>query len=310
MRTILRALPVFLAFLCATNLGAQSSIPRTGAQPPSLSITTNAPNAQIIINSEFKGVAPATIKLKAGTYNLTISAKGFRTYTSKVMVNGPTKLDITLESDTFALNINSNVPNAQFFVDGVPVPGNGRFAPGKHDIRVTAPGNNDYVATINLNQDTNITATLNPMLYPLTISTNVAGAQIFVDGNLYQPGGAYTPGTHTISASAPGYQSASSQLMLAQPSSVSITLSPALATIHIVVPQSNIDQRTGFNAADPKTALYVDEQKVPFADIQVMPGIHTIRFVVGGLTVTGSYTFNPGQVYVIQPQLGISIQNQ
>jgi len=118
----------------------------------------------------------------------------------------------------FLLTINVNVQGAAVFVDGVPVQGMPIVGPGPHSVQVTAPGYQDYTASVNVTQPLTLNVALNPVVRPSTLTFVIprgyhdpdmhpddprSFVRIIVDGTLVNPQGEMEripvqPGRHRI----------------------------------------------------------------------------------------------------------------
>jgi hypothetical protein len=132
--------------------------------------------------------------------------------------------------------------------------------------------------------------------YTLTVTSNVSSAQIYLDG-AYQkasPTHRFTldEGTYTITLKAKGYEDGSATVNLNSDQSIRINLNPLKATI---VPAKH----------HPDFIIIIDGKQQGSGPVQVLPGTHTIEFRIGALSAKGTYTFEAGETYRVQPTLGI-----
>lgn len=139
--------------------------------------------------------------------------------------------------------------------------------------------------------------------YTLTVRSNVNGAQVTVSGgggeksSSTQTGnipfsGNFEPGTYTVTVSAPRYQDGTATVNLNGNQTITINLNPLQATI---VPTTQ----------HPDFVVIVDGKQQGSGPVKVDPGTHTIEFRIGALSASGTYTFEAGEAYRIQPTLGI-----
>jgi len=132
--------------------------------------------------------------------------------------------------------------------------------------------------------------------YTLTITSNVSAAQIYINGALQKGTPTYSTtideGTYTITLKAKGYEDASATVNLNSNQTIRINLNPLKATI---VPAKH----------HPDFIIIIDGKQHGSGPVQVMPGSHTIEFRIGALSAKGTYTFEAGQTYRVQPTLGI-----
>ena len=186
------------------------------------------------------------------------------------------------------------------------------LVPGGYTVRVSSPGYGDYTQTINVSGVMTIIAPLRQqqISYNLSIVSNVNGAQVIVNG---QASGqtpltlAAQPGVYNIQVNASGYQPYSTQVQVNQDTTVNAQLQANFATLRIVMPGGFYNPDWNRARADSDIGVWIDGRRVGRGDIQVAAGNHTLRFGSGGWSVQGTYYFNPGQLYVVSPQLSITI---
>jgi hypothetical protein len=132
--------------------------------------------------------------------------------------------------------------------------------------------------------------------YDLTITSNVGSAMIYIDGTAQKVTPTHTfnlkKGTYTITLKAKGYEDGSATVNLNSDQSIRINLNPLKATI---VPAKH----------HPDFIIIIDGKQQGSGPVQVLPGTHTIEFRIGALSAKGTYTFEAGETYRVQPTLGI-----
>jgi hypothetical protein len=148
----------------------------------------------------------------------------------------------TPASDTARILVRASVPEATVSIDGEDY-GNPPITiepaePGTHSIVVRAPGYREVRRTCSVgpNRNCDIYAELNALGVPVRVEANVAGAQLFVDGEPSGPvpwEGDLPAGTHRLEVRADGFESHAEQIRLQKSSRVrviQVIMSPAAAT--------------------------------------------------------------------------------
>jgi len=136
--------------------------------------------------------------------------------------------------------------------------------PGNHKFTFFA-GNENKTVNYPVRGDTVVPSIFNPKGFPLTVNTNVPGAALAVDGAGFAGNSTtVTPGNHTLTVSAPGYQVLN--LPFTQPNSANI--------LNVTLIGNTFPLTVNVNPVG--AALAVDGQ--PFAGNQtsVAPGNHTL----------------------------------
>lgn len=159
------------------QLGAAQVVP--APQPIkqlfTLSITANAPNAQVSVNGAVMGTAPVNVSVEAGTYRVQISAPGYEPYDANVSVSNNTSLVATLKQQAGKISITANVIGAEVYLNNVKAgvtPFTTELPFGSYNLKITAPGYQDYAAGIVVSGPQNIVANLVPLM--ATVKLNVA----------------------------------------------------------------------------------------------------------------------------------------
>ncbi len=132
--------------------------------------------------------------------------------------------------------------------------------------------------------------------FQLTVNSNVRSAQVYLNGNLQKAtipfNATLDGGTYSITLKAPGYQDGNATVNLNSNQNITINLQPLKATI---IPSTQ----------HPDFVIIVDGKQQGSGPIKVDPGNHTIEFRIGALSTSGTYSFEAGKSYRVQPTLGI-----
>jgi len=200
-------------------LGGAVSAPQTLPAPQTikplftLTVSANAPGAQVSVNGSSLGGAPARASLEAGSYRVDVSAPGYESYSATVAVNGNTNHSATLRQQVSQIRITANVSGALVFINNVQAgnaPFETRLAPGSYNLRVSAPGYNDYSAGFVVSGPQTIAVSLIPMMATLRLAVPdqfvnketgnpQARVDLYVDGNKQNPGDVLlAPGQHRL----------------------------------------------------------------------------------------------------------------
>ena len=208
-------------FLIVSSVYAQTKFP--------LTIICSEMEADVYVNNRLytKTTPNLQIQLPPAVYSIKIAKAGFNEFNSNVKVKaGGTVLSVDLQPlsapaqikgptplvPTFPLNIVSNVPGAQVFINdqfkGTTPFGQNVIGGGHYNIRVSAPGYSDFTQTVTVKSPTQLNVMLQGSSSQLIISSNVAGADVYINGNLAgkTPFQAQVPqGSYNVLVKAPGY---------------------------------------------------------------------------------------------------------
>lgn len=159
------------------QLGAAQVLP--APQPVkqlfTLSISANAPNAQVSVNGAPMGNAPINVSVETGIYRVQISAPGYEPYDANVSVNNNTNLAATLKQQAGKLTISANVIGAEVYLNNIKagvIPFTTELPFGSYNLKITAPGYQDYVAGIVVSGPQNIIINLVPLM--ATVRLNIS----------------------------------------------------------------------------------------------------------------------------------------
>lgn len=141
-----------------------------------------------------------------------------------------------------------------------------------------------------------------PRSYQLTVTSNVRGAEIYIDG-VRQRGTApetfnLRPGTYTVRVEARGYESWQARVTLNSNQSIHANLIPPTATVLLRIPSELLNDRV----RDPWRLIdfYLDGRLRTESRIEVDPGYHDVTLVSGGLQLNQEYYFEAGRFYTFE----------
>ena len=264
----------------------------------SFPLTVNVNPAGAALAVDGRPFAGNQTSVAPGNHTLTVNAPGYQSLT--LPFNQPSSaniLNITLISNTFPLTVNVNPAGAALAVDGRPFAGNQTsVAPGNHTLTVSAPGYQALTLPFSQPSSANIlNITLIANTFPLTVNVNPAGAALAIDGSPFAGNQtSVAPGNHTLTVSAPGYQSLT--LPFSQPSSaniLNITLIASTGTLQVNterLPRTGQPYRLFVNGTEARGGLQT-----------LMPGSYSIRITSGNLSLETTVTVASGQALTLTP---------
>jgi hypothetical protein len=253
----------------------------------SLRVIASVPGAIISLDGEDIGVAPAARgSLTPGEHVVTARATGYEPVAQTVTVIAGRERVVSLRfttpsNDVSRILVRASVPDAVVTVDGIDYgnpPVNIEPAePGTHSIVVQAPGYREVRRSCSVGPGRNceVYADLNALGAPVRVEANVAGAQLFIDGEPRGPvpwEGDLPEGSHAIEVRAQGYESHTENIVLEKSSRVSL-IQVILGT---TVATPDTTQRN--KAAEREDPL---RNTVTHAGGPIAPGIATLDLSTG-----------------------------
>ncbi|MDP2792195.1 MAG: PEGA domain-containing protein [Rectinemataceae bacterium] len=194
-----------------------TTIPLPPPPPPraTLSVTANAPGAQVWINGSFAGNAPFSTSLPPGSYTLSVRADGYSEFRQDIVVNGPVRITASLYPLGYEVYIDSpGIHSAEVYRNSTWVgttPYRDTWAPGYYTVTVRAPGYNDFYNNFTLSAPKHLQANLQSSTVPYEIHLPEALSErdskgpkwkqfkIYIDNNpVYSTYGSIVPGRHTF----------------------------------------------------------------------------------------------------------------
>ncbi len=174
---------------------AEQEIQRLRALLVPLTINVNVPGATVRLDGREVGTSPlaSPVQVRSGVvHNVEASLAGYRTASVEVAVaegDTPPPLELELERLSGRLRVESNVTEAQVFLDGQvagPVPWEGEVPVGEHVVEVRAERYQGFrrELTVEPGSELALTATLEPVggSATLGVETEESGAVVFLDG--------------------------------------------------------------------------------------------------------------------------------
>ena len=199
-----------------------------------------------------------------------------------------------------ALTVKCDVVGARVYLNGE-IAGYARptfvilLKPGHYRLKVSMPGYSDYETTINMTSnpkevDVRLRA---PQEFRLSISSNVQGADIYINNNRvgqtpYQ--GNLTQGDYSVRLSAGGYHDTSTSLSLQNNQSINLNMQPLTVGVNIRVGDESLI-RNIYNWEN-QLKVWVDGNPVQGVNFQVTPGTHRIRVETGIFSLEKDFDFN------------------
>jgi len=188
----------------------------------SLQVASNQRGATVFINGSSAGVTPFRTTLSAGIYDIRVSKNGFADWQQSVNLNQNLNIQANLQAalPTFQLQIQSNIPTAQIYVNNS-LAGQGQVTQllqgGTYQVLVQAPGYQPYETVVNLNRNQVVSAQL--MMATGTVNITIPGeildmrngnpaaqVKILVDGApMNSLAFQLIPGNHQITVTSGGF---------------------------------------------------------------------------------------------------------
>jgi len=245
----------------------------------------------VTIDDQPAGTLPLTVYVLPGAHRFTFTSAGEEPKSLVYPVKADTVVPSLFSAKAYPLTVNTNVPGAQIAIDGRGFPGNTTtVTPGNHSLTVSAPGFQAISLPFNQPASANtVNITLVANTFPLTVNTNVPGAPMALDGAPFQGNTiSVTPGNHTLTVSAPGFQAVT--VPFNQPAGANVLNITLVANTFPLTVNTNV----------PGAALALDGAPFPGRTTSALPGNHSLTVSAPGfqtLTVpfvqpNGPHTLN------------------
>lgn len=113
-------------------------------------------------------------------------------------------------------------------------------------------------------------------------------------------------GSYTITVSAPGYYTETREINLSGNQTLNVNLRMMTADVTIRIPSQFIAKEPG---AVDRIRFYDNGELLQGGPVyRLSPGQHTIRIESGGLWIQGTFNFEAGKTYIIEPTLSLGIR--
>jgi len=299
------------------------SAPLFAQSKGALSILCNITGARVYLNGELAGYTKPnfSVLLLPGRYTVRVAMERYKPFETVIqMTSNPLTLNVMLEPESagpppgarFNLTVTSNVAGAQVYLNNAPVgaaPLSLQVQRGSYSVRVSAPGYQDYLASVNVSGHTAVNAVLQSQLLQLTVNSNIVGAQVFINNSLVGSTpytGSYAAGSYAVRVSAPGYAEAAAVINLSRSETLNLILQPAFISVQVNIPQAYLNPQPGNPLAQIR--LFVDGQPQHSFSFSLPAGRHNIRITSGGLSFAADYDFAPGRSYVVEPLFSLNVR--
>jgi len=297
------------------NVKSDLAIPYTRIAPKApvvqlfpLTVQVNAPGASIQIDNQLMASNPVAIE--AGTHTLTVVAPGFSPWSQTFsMPTNATTINANLQAALFPLNVTVNVSGATIQVDNVTVNTPAMVTAGNHVLTVSAPGYNSYTQSFTQNlRGLSIPVTLTPAAFPFSVRSNVVGAAVSIDNfpvtSFPVP---VSPGNHTVTVSALGYQIFSQTfLMPANATTLTVAMVPDLGMVQI----KTEDWVSSNGARLVKVFVNGVEQKDKPLQLALPQGVYLIRLEAGLAFAEAKVSVQAGRSITLVPHSVVDLVSE
>ena len=290
----------------------------------SLKVSSSPSGAMVTIDNGNGQMAPWTYtNLPTGTHLVSLVMMGYEPFVRTVEIHpGETtelSASMTIRTGSGTLEISSDPGGAMAYVDGVYAGTTnlvvGNIPPGRHEVRISRAGNDDYVewASVQNQVTTPVHASLKPATGAsggfVVVTTEPPGASVFLDNEykgLTETGkpleiSNLTPGSHRIYVTSKNYEDFDAMVMVT---------AGAITPVSVQMDPSPMPQACGLVmvSSDPAGAdITVDgllKGKTPATVETVCSGKHTYSIKLDGYQdYNSSFEVIPGQVLQINTAL-------
>jgi len=281
-----------------------------------LIVNVNVPNASITVdNAPIQGnVAYVT----RGPHSLSVQADGYLDWNGMVNVQNSMTFTVRLNPAGFPVTIRVNTPGASIFIDDADVTGTiPSVGPGSHNVRVSAPGFQDYNSVVNVTAPISLDVVLQAAGFQLSVSANVSNAMVTVNNTPKGPvpySEYLPPGTYSVRVTAEGYTDYTANIPLNKPVNLSVQLAAANSLLAFVIPPMYRDPEMMQGDSRGQVRIYVDNKLVnpnhELERISIAPGRHSIRIASGAFSMQlGDLVAKPGLSYVVELSMQMNVRS-
>jgi diacylglycerol kinase family enzyme len=253
----------------------------------SVSINSKPSNARIYLDGEEVGITPGIIKsIDSGTHEVEVKKDGYETWSESVDIEADKErsLTVVLRTKTSSISIDSDPSDAVVYLDGEEVgmtPDTLRsIIPGTHEVEVRMDGYETWNKIVNVESDEEktLTAALQPKAGSISIESEPAQANIFLDGE--EAGTtpvilkSIIPGVHKIEVRMDGYESGSESIDVEADKEKAITAVLQIKSTSLKV-----------KSKPEKAKIFLDNNEVgvtPETITDLNPGKYTVEVMMDG----------------------------
>lgn len=257
-----------------------------------LSLITNPSSADVYIDNTYMGRSPLNLTLSEGTKNLRIEKSGYETYYETLLLDRSISKSITLSPQikTYKLSISSSPSNARVYINGTyegMTPIALTLKEGTYTVQLTLDGYEDFVTSVNLDRDRQVTATLYSKKARLSIETDPSNATIYVD-NSYVGRSPISidldAGRHTVKVEKAGYLTETRDVNLS---------AGTTSSLKVVMQEEKPVARINISS-DPKNArIFINGKDYGRTDriVELEPGYYEIILILDGYRISMTYRY-------------------
>ncbi|HEY4882767.1 MAG TPA: PEGA domain-containing protein [Myxococcales bacterium] len=279
------------------------ALPKDAGGPATLSIHSDPPGANVLVDDALVGRTPYQGELRPGQHTIAVEAEGRLREERKVFAREGRDASFSFAlaplPRTAAVAVDSEPVGARVLVDGKErgrTPLVAALPPGRHQLLLQLEGRRDVGTEFDMPKDRDLWIRLDLPIADrsasrLTVSSAPNGAVLFVDGvevGLTPWSGPAKPGFHTVAVQTPGFVK-DERTVQVQPYrdtdlAFALNRAPGPARLHV--------------ETEPPAQVRVDSQELGLSPltIEVPPGEHEVQVALEGhRTVAQQLTLDPGQ---------------